>query len=105
FDESPMSPRKVFQLFGAHRMNATPWFCRPVPEADGDESARLEKRDQLSEGPPSVGWWNVHPHGAQQDKVEGEPESEGLLKTREPVVNPTDSRVRMASMPLCTHSG
>ncbi|MGO9056799.1 MAG: hypothetical protein ACLQU2_05340 [Candidatus Binataceae bacterium] len=45
----------------------------------------------------------MHPDGAEENEIELQSETEGLLKTREPVSNPTDARVRMAALPFCPH--
>lgn len=102
-DQGAVRPRQALDLGGGARVHGPARRRGAVPQRQSQEAARLEQRDELAEGTGPLAGRHVHPHGAQQNQVEGEPEAMRRLEAGQAVVEPADARVRVAARPLGAH--
>src|SRR4051812_11623827 len=65
----PMCTSEPLDLFERHLVHGSLRFSWSMPERDGQQASRLQKRDQLAKGTWPVSRGNMLPNGTQQDDI------------------------------------
>ena len=98
-----VAPRDRLHLAGSDRIHRAIGGRRPAAQRDHDAAAGAQHRDQLAHRTLAHAGRYVHPHRAHPHQIEGRAGTQHRIERRQPIGEPADRRVRMASLRRTAH--